>query len=295
MGVTTLADAGTKSDYAKTYLVAGGKEGKTTFLAASCLGALPHQKEGLVTSPAHLHILGFDSDSVGGLANFIVKECKRDPAYLGVRVYNMADQLRKCADSQTDWDYTFFSSVIGTVNEVRLAISKTPGVHAVIASSLTGLSEALQRGLSGPPNPAKKGGGMDESKWQDLTRQLIEIRNKLQVDTHHMFWEGHVFRAGSKDQVHDEVGVPGKVGRNWGFNVSQVFRLRRELNVKYPGTNVEKQYMDTKPTLDFTSGGRGFTGVLADKEYDLTEVFKKLGLKVGGYAGPTTAAQEKKP
>jgi hypothetical protein len=280
----TLREDKSRSQYLKTYLVAGGKEGKTTFLTASILGALPHQKEGgLVDKPQHLHVLAIDSNAVGGLGDFITKLCKRPESYLDVDVINLQDQARTTSLGSSDWDYSFFNAMVLSVKEVKEKIAKSPGVHAVVMSSLTGLAEALQRGLSGPPNPMKKGGGMDESKWQDLSRQLIEIRNLLQVDTHHVFWEGHVFRSGSKDQVHDEVGVPGKVGRNWGFNVDQVFRLRRELRVMYPNSQVEKQYVDTKPTLDFTSGGRGFTGVLADKEYDLVDVAKRLGYKVGGW------------
>lgn len=278
----TLRTERSKSQYLKSYVVAGGKEGKTTYLVASILGALPGQEQALVTAPEHLHILGFDSNAVGGLATFITKICGKPERYLDVDVRNMQDAARKIAESQSDWDYSFFNAVVLEIKALKAHIAKTEGVHAVVASSLTGLAEALQRGMSGPPNPAKKGGGMDESKWQDLSRQLIEIRNLLQVDTHHMFWEGHVFRAGSKDNVHEEVGVPGKVGKNWGFNVDQVFRLRRE-TAKYPGTLIDKQYVDTKPSLDFTCGGRGFTGVLADKEYSLVDVANKLGYKVGGF------------
>jgi hypothetical protein len=195
----------------------------------------------------------------------------------------MQDAANLVSASKSEWDYSFFNAMMSKIRDIRGTIAKTPGVHAVVASSLTGLAEALQRGMSGPPDGSKKGGGMDQAKWQDLSRQLVEMRNLLQVDTHHMFWEGHVLST-TKDGVSvEEAGVPGKVGKNWGFNVDQVFRLRRELRVVYPGTQVEKQYLDTKPTLDFTSGGRGFTGVLEPKEYDLVEVAAKLGYKVGGF------------
>lgn len=283
--MVTLRTESSKSQFLKAYVVAGGKEGKTTFLVASCLGALPHQKQGLVTEPAHLHIIGIDSNAVGGLGAFLTKVCGKDDRFLDVDVHNMQDAANLVSAGKSDWDYSFFNAMMAKVKDVRAAIQKTPGVHAVIMSSLTGLAESLQRGMAGPPDPSKKGGGMDAAKWQDLSRQLIEIRNLLQLDTHHMFWEGHVFSAGGgmNGVAHEEAGVAGKVGKNWGFNVDQVFRLRRELRQCYPNTQVEKQYVDTKPTLEFTSGGRGFTGVLADKEYDLVDVASKLGYKVGGF------------
>jgi hypothetical protein len=290
--MVTLKNETSKSQYMKSYVVAGGKEGKTTFLVASLLGALPHQKQGLVTSPAHLHLLGIDSNAVGGLAQFLTKVCGKSEDYLEVDVHNMQDAANLVSASRTDWDFSFFNAMMMKVKDIRAQIAKVPGVHAVVCSSLTGLAEALQRGMSGPPDPSKKGGGMDIAKWSDLTRQLVELRNLLQVDTHHMFWEGHVFKAGGGGQggaeAHEEAGVPGKVGKNWGFNVDQVFRLRRELRVCYPNTLVEKQYLDTKPTLDFTSGGRGFTGVLEAKEYDLVDVAVKLGYKVGAFGAKTT-------
>ncbi len=284
----TLKTEKSKSQFMKAYVVAEGKAGKTSFLVASILGALPHQKQGLVTSPSHLHVLGFDSNAVGGLADFLTKLCKKDDRYLEVDVHNMQDPARKVAESQGDWDYSFYQAVIAKVQVIRNLVKTQPGVHAVLVSSLTGLAEALQRGMSGPPNASKKGGGMDQAKWQDLSRQLIEIRNLLQVDTHHVFWEGHVYKVGSGDDTRDAAGVPGTTGRNWGFNVEQTLRLRRE-TAKYPNTLIDKQYLDTKPTLDFTSSGRGFTGVLADKEYNLVDIATKLGYKVGGYSESASA------
>lgn len=277
-----LSDDKSKPQHLKVYMVAEGKIGKTTHLAASCLGALPHQKKGLVTSPKHLHIITIDSNAVGGLGAFITKVCGRPAEYLDASVYPMQDAARKVSDSTTDWDYSFFNSSVQIVSEVLSNIRKEPGVHAVIVSSLTGWAEALIRGMAGPPNSAKKGGGMDMSKWQDYARQLTELRNKLHSDAAHVFWEGHVTRAKTEDGK-EESGVSGKTGANFGFNVDYVFRMRRELNVKYAGTEVEKVYVDTRPTLDFTSSGRGVTGVLGAKEYDLVEVAEKLGLKVGGY------------
>lgn len=273
-----------KMQFAKLYVVGPAKAGKTCYLIASCLGALPEQKRGLVTSPEHLHVLSIDIAATQGVGHFLTTLCKRSEQYLDIQIYDMAADVAKQRTVQTDWDHTFYNAALSQIRSIKQTIAKKGGVHAVIVSSLTGLSEILQRGISGPPDLSKKGGGMDESKWQHHARQLVEIRDLLQSDTHHTVWEGHMFKAGSKDNVHDETGVPGKTGRNWGFNVSHVFRLVRESS-KYQGSIIDKQFLDTKPSLDFTVGGRGITGVLADKEYDLTEVCGKLGLAVGGFTG----------
>lgn len=285
-----LRSEGAKSQYMKSLVVSEGKSGKTTFLVSSILGALPGQKQGLVTTPKHLHVLAFDSNAVGGLAEFLTKICGRADEVLDVCVHNMAAAFAKAAESQADWDYGFFNAVCAEISAVKREIAATPGVHAVLASSLTGLSEGLQRGLAGPPSASKKGGGMDMAKWQDLSRQLIEIRNKLQSDHHHIFWEGHVMKTGGADPQ-DTMGVQGSAGKNWSFNVEQVFRLRRQTD-KHPGTVIDKQYLETRPSLDFVSGGRGFTGILADKEYDLVDVAAKLGYRTGGYVAPTAVQQK---
>ena len=65
---TLSAFGNSSSDFLKMFTVAEGKVGKTTYLAASCLGALPHQtKGGLVDKPENLHIIGFDEAFVDGL------------------------------------------------------------------------------------------------------------------------------------------------------------------------------------------------------------------------------------
>lgn len=88
--------------------------------------------------------------------------------------------------------------------------------------------------------------------------------------------------AAKEEDQKEENGIQGSAGKSWGFNVEQVVRLRREM-AKYPNTPVDKVYMDTRPTLDFVAGGRGFNESLDAKEYDLVQVAKKLGKKVGGW------------
>ncbi len=287
MAATSLKSFGnSSSDYMKSFVVAEGKVGKTTYLAAAALGALPHQKMGLVDTPKHLHILGFDEAFVDGLHDFIVKTCGKPEAWLDVSIHDMTEARRGCGKSG-EWDYSLYNAVVAEAKAITAEAAKG-GVHAVIVSSLTGLAEGLEAGLSGPPNPSKKGGGMDMSKWQDLSRQVVHIRNVLQQDNLHAFWEGHVSRFSKAAQngeatVEEKIELHGGSGKNFSFNVEQVFRLRREMQ-KYPGTAVDKVYVDTKPNLGFISGGRGFAA-LADREYDLVEVATKLGKKVGGFKG----------
>jgi hypothetical protein len=162
--------------------------------------------------------------------------------------------------------------------------TKKGGIHATIFSSLSGLAGGIKAGLAGAPDPTKKGSGMDMSKWDAMSHQLNALRNIAQDDSQHIFWEGHVMKssAAKEEDQKEENGIQGGAGKSWGFNVEQVIRLRREM-VKYPNTPVDKVYMDTRPTLDFVAGGRGFNESLAQKEYDLVEVAKKLGKKVGGF------------
>lgn len=267
------------SDFLKLLAVAEAKVGKTTYLAAACLGALPHQTKGLVDKPENLHILGFDEAFVDGLLRFLKESCKKGDEYCGVSVHNLAEIARKSGQT-ADWDYTLTNAVTAEIQSIKSDIAKG-GVHAVIVSSLTGLASGLQNGLAGPPNPAKKGGGMDQSKWQDLSRQINAARNLLQSDTHHTIWEGHVMKGGGADEK-ETMHVTGSAGKSFGFNVEQVVRLRREMT-KYPGTTVDKVFMDTRPSLDFVAGGRGFNEALQPKEYCLVEFAEKLGKKVGGF------------
>lgn len=280
MAKMSLVDFGnSSSDFLKLLAVAEAKVGKTTFLAASCLGALPHQTQGLVDKPEHLHVLGFDEAFVDGLLKFLRDSCKKSAAYLGVSVHDLTDVTRK-AGSLNDWDYTLSNALTAEIQTIKSDIAKG-GTHAVLVSSLTGLAMGLQNGMAGPPNPSKKGGGMDQSKWQDMSRQLNAARNLLQSDTHHTLWEGHVMK---KEEDKETMSVSGSAGKSFAFNVEQVVRLRREA-VKYPGTNIDKVFMDTRPSLDFVSGGRGFNESLAAREYDLVEMAEKLGKKVGGFKG----------
>ena len=274
------------SDYLRAFVVAEGKVGKTTYLAASCLGALPHQTKGLVDKPENLHILGFDEAFVDGLLRFITETCKKPKDYLKLNVWDFTDEVRKSSLGE-GWNFTLFNEVQKAYGQIKQEIQQRPGVHAIIASSLTGMALGIEAGLAGAPMPGKKGAGMDMAKWGSFGHQMSHLRNIMQVDTHHMLWEGHVTKSSgaTEEDRKETVSISGKVGQNWGMNVDQIVRLRREMS-KYPNTKVDKVFMETRPALDFVSGGRGSNEALEPREYDLVQLAEKLGKRVGGYTGP---------
>lgn len=282
MAKVALAQYGnSSSDFLKMFAVAEGKVGKTTFLAASALGALPGQTEGLVDKAEHLHLIGFDEAFVDGLLKFLKDSCKKPDAYLQLSVHDLTEVVRK-AYRGSGWDYAVSNAVQQELAQIK-AEAQRGGVHAIIFSSLTGLANGVKAGLAGAPDPTKKGSGMDQSKWDAMSHQLNHLRNVAQEDSWHTIWEGHITKtSGDENEQKETNGIQGNAGKLWGFNVEQVVRLRREM-AKYPETTIDKVYMDTRPTLDFVSGGRGFNECLAQKEYNLVEVAKKLGKKVGGF------------
>lgn len=276
------------SDYLRMFAVAEGKVGKTTYLAASCLGALPHQTKGLVDKPENLHILGFDEAFVDGLLRFITETCKKPKDYLKLNIWDFTEEVRKSAVGE-GWNYALYNEVQKAYGQIKQEMVQRPGVHAIIASSLTGLAVGIEAGLAGAPQPGKKGAGMDQSKWGSFSHQLSHLRSIMQTETHHMFWEGHVTKtSGATEEDRKEtVSISGKTGQNWNMNVDQTVRLRREM-AKYPNSKVDKVFMETRPSLDFVSNGRGFNEALDAREYDIVVMAEKLGKKVGGYTGPAT-------
>lgn len=291
----TLDETGNStSKYGKFFVVSDAKIGKTTFLACSVLGCLPEQEFGLVDKPEHLHIIAFDESAVDGLKEFIADACKR-PDCLKMTIWNMSTIARN-AVLGGGYDSTIMNTILAVLAEInkRAALG---GVHAVLFSSFSRMGMALKYGLAGKPTPNNSGqvmsSGMNQTKWDILNADLETIRSEAHRDNKHVFWEGHVQTKfvmgteenGQKSQGTEEtVGVPGGEGRNWAANVAQVMRLRRD-SVKYPGTLIDKVSLDTRPSADFISGGRGFNK-LAPKEYDIAKVCKILGLEVGGYKKP---------
>lgn len=295
MAKQSLAALGnSSSEYLTSFAVAEGKVGKTTFLVASCLGALPHQKKGLVDKPENLHLIGFDQAFADGLLRFLRESCKRGAEYANLSVHDLTSVTRK-ASSGGGWDYGVYNASMAALTSIKNDVKKG-GVHAAIFSSLSGLAGGIKQGLAGAPDPSKKGSGMDQSKWDGMSHQLNALRNAAHDTPMHIFWEGHIMKssAAKEEDQKDENGIQGSAGKSWGFNTDMVVRLRREM-AKYPGTTIDKVYMDTRPTLDFVSGGRGFNEAVAAREYDLVEMAEKLGKKVGGFVGSSEPAKQAEP
>jgi hypothetical protein len=278
------------SEYLKMLVASVAKDGKTSFLVAGALGALPWQQYGgLVSEPKNLHVLTFDATALGGIRPLLTKSCGKGEEYCGLSVYNFERDIREIHSNKGEWDYALFNGIIATIDRIKQKIAKG-GVHAVVVSSVTGVAKGIQRGIAGEPSAAKKGSGMDASKWQTLESELTQIQNAVQALDAHVFWEAHVDRAPefgqskSLEAPRETLMIKGGAGRWWAFNTEQVVRMRREYGNKVG--SLDKVHMETRPSADFLSSGRGFNEKLNPKEYDMTEVALKLGLKVGRFGAP---------
>jgi hypothetical protein len=207
----------------------------------------------------------------------------------------LQDDLRAAMVGHGDWDNTFFNAIANTLQDIASSARGTP---LVLFSSLTGLAQALERALAGPPGlDGKKGAGMDMAKWAAFSHQLSEIRNLGQQDIWHSVWEGHVLKITRKGQsgetTEESLQISGKTGQSFAYNVEQVFRIRRMFGSTYKDTKCEETFLDTRPSMDFIAGGRNFTESLDAKEWDMTKAFMKLGLQVGNW-GAKSAVPSKK-
>jgi hypothetical protein len=281
------------SKYAKATFVSTPKIGKTSFLVASALGVLPWQKEGgIVDSPKNLHVVSVDAGSLGGIRDFLLKSCGAPEEALGFTVWNLQDSARRVGESAQEYDLTFFGDLMAVFNKIQ---ERTKGVPVVHIASLTGVSQALERSVVGPPGSAGrrgqdgkvigKGYG-DISKWQALGHQLSTIQNTFQVDDWHCLWETHLDQGAPQmtdnaPEPKQSIKVSGSAGRWWAFNCESVFSIKREFGQRYKETTVDKVYLDTKHGIEVLSGGRKFNEVLDPQERDMTATFRKLGLKVG--------------
>lgn len=277
--------------HAKALFLGEGKLGKSSFLCASALGLLPWQKAGgVVDRPENLHVLTFDSSALAGIAGFLTKTCKAPEPALGFNVYNFQDDARAASLSRGEWDFTLYNSVLAAIQEIKAKTAKG-GTHVVLVSSLTGLAAALKRGIAGPVGAGKRGSGMDMAKWEAYATQLSEIRNILQDDAWHVFFEAHVFKQTSGDETHETLMLEGKSGQNFAFNVEQVFRVRRMFGTRHPQTNCDQVYLDTRPNMECVANGRAFNEALEPKEPDLTTALQKLGLRVGNWQATAATAK----
>jgi len=280
------------SPFAKTLAIAEGKLGKTAFTVGQMLGVFPNQREansgGVVSRPEHLHVFAFDPGTLSNMDKFLRETCKAPEEALNYDVLNfqsMVDEVFVCREERQE---VLYNAVMAEISTLRTKVK--PGeVHAVVFSSLSVLAGAIQREFAGPPEGFSN---MDMNKWAVYSARLADIRGNGQQEAWHCWWEGHIFRPGNAGQqkkgeepkeVRETILIEGKQGLLWAGAVEQIFRVRRERGVRYPGTPCDKTYLDTRPALegDFLVNGRGFNESLAPKEYNLTETFAKLGLKVG--------------
>lgn len=286
------------SKYAKALFASDPKVGKTCFLVAQALGVFPGQKEGgIVSKPRNLHVVAFDESALVGLQKFLTKSCKASDEVSTISVYNMQDDIRVAFNTQTEYDGTFYrkvTEVIAKIHEKAIA----GGTHAMIISSLTGLAQAMERAIIGPPERGGSGGKgySDENKWVKFAQSLTEIRNRAQIDNLHCIWEAHLDKQmsgrGQDAVAKTSLMVAGKTGRNWCYNVGQVFRIVREHGNQIEGTKVDNVFIDTRPSGDFIPGGRGYNENLKETEADMTAAFMKLGLKVGQWGAKKVTKKE---
>lgn len=274
------------SKHSSILAIAEAKVGKTCFEVASCLGVLPWQKEGgVVTKPEHLHVLTFDANAAGGIKPFLMKTCGAKPEALNYRIYNMQDSMRKVSEAKDDYNMDFYNEVMQALNIIGNK-PRNGEVHALVISSLTGMAAGIERSVVGPPEGK---GYSDQSKWNALAHQLTELQNYAQSIDAHVIWEAHLDKAPAGGQggtgAKESIRVTGKSGRNWGYNVEQVFRIRRMFGQKHPGSQCDTVALDTRPSFDFIAGGRGTTENLNPLEPDLTAALRKCGYSTGHWGG----------
>lgn len=286
----TTAENDSLSLYAKELIVAKAKEGKTVGLVAGALGVLPWQRYGgIVDRPEHLHVIALDQGAAAGIAPFL-KMCDAPKEAFKLKIYNMQEEVQAASGTNNDWNFDFYNALIVVIKRIQ---DKVQGNSAILISSLTTLAVTLQRGIAGPPgNEGKKGGGMDQSKWPELSRQLNEIRNIIQRDKYHTIWEGHVYKApgmgGNDSGQKESIQVQGAAGHNFPNNVEHVLRFRRDHGNTFGETRIDRIFLDTQPSMDFIPGGRMITEKLAAKEECMTLAFAKLGYKVGRWNSKKT-------
>jgi hypothetical protein len=275
----------TGSSYGKALFVSEAKVGKSCYLMAGALGILPWQKEGgVVSKPENLFVIAYDTDALKGFRRFALETCGAPKEALNYTVFNLEDDLRTVMDSDDAYNMAVYNNTTAAIQQARERMKD--GVSVLLFSSATMMAAGVERGVVGAPTG--KGYG-DQSKWVQLRAYLTEIQNWAQKDVHHTWWEAHLDKSGGGAQnggeLKEALSIAGKAGRNWPINCSHVFRIRRNFGTPHvengKRTACDQVYLDTRPKLDFVSGGRNVTESLAEKEYDPTSVMKKLEFKVG--------------
>lgn len=304
------------SKFTKMLAISEAKVGKTCFLVSQALGVWPGQAHGaVVTKPEHLHVLTFDSDALTGIREFLLMTCGAPLDALNFMTYNFEDEARAVRSRADGGQDVFWPSVLKTVKEIQASVK--PGeVHVILFSSLTVLYEAVAREAYGEPEKAGNNTPLD---WMKAGNVLAELRNVAQTDKTHTIWESHVYRPPPNPMAKpgdpppkEQLQFAGKAGSNFVLNVSHVVRLRRnhgqrvgaKVNAVRPklkkgeiltdemlrtsprelvDTSADTVYMDTRSTMDGLGTGRSFNERLEPRETDMTAMFLKLGLSVGGW------------
>lgn len=287
------------SKYGKEMIAGESKQGKTVSIVAGFLGVLPWQQYGgVVSKPENLHVFTSDAAALAGCYNFMVKSCKLDAKVAKevakVHVINMQESFKKAFASDHEYDGVFFGELLESIRKTQDLTAKG-GVHAIIFSSLTGFGRAIQRAIAGPAYQENRDGtmrksAMDQNKWSLMGLQLNDLQNIGQMDGYHCIWEAHLMKKASNDtdgmgqaREVDTIQVQGSAGSSWAYNVERVYRFKRQFNQKYEKTNVDKTYLHTRPSFDFIAGGRTSNELLDEQEPDITLMFNKLGLEIGGW------------
>lgn len=284
--------------YANELVLAPAKVGKTITIVGNLLGAMPWQENGgVVDKPSHLHVITFDAVTLDGAEDFYVRQCGASKEVGDVHVINLEKHARKAFASQTDYDGTFPAKVYDAIHKVQDMAAKG-GVHALVVASLTMCAKAWLRSISGPAfggAATMRKSPMDQNKWGLFAQQMTEFQFHVQTDTMHVIWETHWSEKESKTkkdssgnaQVFDSIQVQGKTSEQFPAQCARPYMLQRTKGGGYgPSKKVDMVLWDTQPNLDFgesVMAGRKVVGVLEPKEPDLTVMFHKLGLTIGGY------------
>lgn len=288
------------SKFGKEVVIAPAKVGKTATIVGNLLGVMPWQEYGgVVSNPSCLHVITFDASSLGGAYKFLTEQCGAPKDIADVDVINLQEATSKAFGSGTSYDSTFPNKVYDAVKRVQDKAARGNDVHALVFSSLTMCAKAWLRSISGPALGMNQKGEMakspmDQNKWGLFAQQMTEFQFFVQTDTYHTIWETHWAEKESKTKkdgngnpmVYDTIQVQGATATQFPAQCERPYMLERKKGGWKPGSKVDMVFFDTQPDLDFGESimsGRKVTGVLDPKENDLTSMFNKLDLRIGGW------------
>lgn len=287
------------SKYAAEIVLAPAKVGKTVSLIGNALGVMPWQEYGgIVDKPENLHVITFDAVTCEGALEFLMTECGAPEGIKNVHVENLEQAARK-AFAGGAYDSTFPNKVYDAVRKCQ-DLSARGGVHMILFCSLTMCAKAWLRSLSGPALTNRSDGTMqrspmDQNKWGLFAMQMTELQFQVQdQDKYHVIWETHWAEKTSEKKkdnegnpkVYDTIQVMGSTKEQFPAQCARPYMLTRKKGSWKAGSKVGLVEFDTQPDLDFGESmmaGRKVVGVLEPKENDLTVMFNKLGLEIGGW------------